>query len=49
MEARELTCAKGYEPETFMRVLNREARNDPQRLRRAAAILAGLRDSPMQS
>ena len=48
-QARELTVQKGYTIDVFMLMLNREAHNEPEKLRRASAILAGLKDSPTQS
>ena len=45
-EARQLNAARGYDIQTWLLALNREARNDPERLRRVAVILAGLTDSP---
>ena len=47
-QARELSQREGYDVHVWMLVLNRQAGADPNRLRRAAAILTGLtEDSPM--
>jgi hypothetical protein len=43
-EACELTAQKGYDLQTWMIVLNRETGTDPDRLRRASAILSGVTD-----
>ncbi len=44
-EARELTQQRGYDIHTWLLMLNRQARNEPKLLHRAAAILAALKDS----
>ena len=43
-QAQELTNQKGYDIATWMLVLNRNTKNRPDRLRRAAAILSGVAD-----
>ena len=48
-EARELTARKGYDVRAFMFALNVGTGNDPAKVRRASAILAGLMDSPKPS
>jgi len=48
-QARELTAQHGYSVTAWLSMLNRQAGNDPAKLRRAAAILAGLVESPITS
>ncbi len=48
-QARELTLQNDYTIDVWMKVLNREARNEPELLRRTAIILAGLKESPTPS
>ena len=45
-EARELTRRNGYSPQGWMRALNLATGNNPERLRRASAILSGLIEEP---
>ena len=48
-EAIEVTRKHGYELTAWMITLNRGTKNDPEKLRRAAAILGGLTGSATTS